>query len=288
MNSWLLSFVAWVALLPAAVISTPCLWGPFPAGGLPSAPASTPSFPFPAVLPAVFFLLAFAGPAGGLIISSLSGWHTGLASALWVTVVLCQALFWAIRWRHPVAAGLTPLLMPYLVLLGGMALLLPSVPGPLLGDAGPRLWIGMHIAVSVLTYALVTLASLAALAAFLQERALRRKRPTAISRALPALTHSEWLQIRLLGLAELVLSLGLMSGMILSWQEYGRPMPLDHKTLLSFATFVVIGALLWVQIRVGLRGRQAGRLVLVAYLLLTLAYPGVKFVTEILLRKAAG
>jgi ABC-type uncharacterized transport system permease subunit len=33
----------------------------------------------------------------------------------------------------------------------------------------------------------------------------------------------------------------------------------------------------------GLRGRRAARLVLLAYLLLTLAYPGVKFVTDILL-----
>jgi ABC-type uncharacterized transport system permease subunit len=35
--------------------------------------------------------------------------------------------------------------------------------------------------------------------------------------------------------------------------------------------------------RSGLRGRRAARVVLVAYLLLTLAYPGVKFVTDVLL-----
>lgn len=231
--------------------------------------------------------VAFAGPAGGLLLTNLEGWHTGLAPALWLTIALCLGLFGGMRWHYPVAARLSPLLMPYLLLLGGMALILSAVFGPLRDGATPRPWIMVHIAVSVVTYALVTLAGIAALAAFLQERALRRKRPSALTRALPALAQSEWLQIRLLGMAELVLSLGLMSGMLLSWQEHGRPMPLDHKSLLSLATFILIGALLWVQVRTGLRGRQAGRLVLVAYLLLTLAYPGVKFVSEIVLRRVA-
>jgi ABC-type uncharacterized transport system permease subunit len=35
--------------------------------------------------------------------------------------------------------------------------------------------------------------------------------------------------------------------------------------------------------RTGLRGRRATRFVLTAYLLLTLAYPGVKFVRDVLL-----
>jgi ABC-type uncharacterized transport system permease subunit len=35
--------------------------------------------------------------------------------------------------------------------------------------------------------------------------------------------------------------------------------------------------------RVGLRGRRAARVALFAWLLLTLAYPGVKFVTSVLL-----
>ena len=35
--------------------------------------------------------------------------------------------------------------------------------------------------------------------------------------------------------------------------------------------------------RTGVRGRRAARYVLLAYLLLTLAYPGVKFVTDVVL-----
>jgi ABC-type uncharacterized transport system permease subunit len=58
---------------------------------------------------------------------------------------------------------------------------------------------------------------------------------------------------------------------------------LDHKTVLVLATFVVIVALLWLHFRRGLSGRRAARYILVAYLLLTLGYPGVKFVTDVLI-----
>ena len=47
--------------------------------------------------------------------------------------------------------------------------------------------------------------------------------------------------------------------------------------------FVVIAALLIVHQRTGLRGQRAARVVLLAYLLLTLAYPGVKFVTDVMM-----
>jgi 2C-methyl-D-erythritol 2,4-cyclodiphosphate synthase len=63
----------------------------------------------------------------------------------------------------------------------------------------------------------------------------------------------------------------------------GELLAFDHKTVLSLLAFAIIGALLVLQFRSGLRGRRAARLVLAAYLLLTLAYPGVKLVTDVLI-----
>src|SRR3546814_14961247 len=62
---------------------------------------------------------------------------------------------------------------------------------------------------------------------------------------------------------------------------------LSHKTLLAVLAFVVIAVLLLLHYRSGLRGRRAARIVLVAYLLLPLAYPRVKFVTDVLLASGA-
>jgi ABC-type uncharacterized transport system permease subunit len=80
-----------------------------------------------------------------------------------------------------------------------------------------------------------------------------------------------------------VLALGLLSGMAAAHFLGGSLLPFDHKTLLSVAAFVVIGFLLLARYRNGIRGRRAARLALLAYLLLTLAYPGVKFVTDVLI-----
>jgi ABC-type uncharacterized transport system permease subunit len=52
---------------------------------------------------------------------------------------------------------------------------------------------------------------------------------------------------------------------------------------LSFLGFGVVLILLVLHHRTGLRGRKAARWLLTGYLLLTLAYPGVKFVREILI-----
>ena len=63
----------------------------------------------------------------------------------------------------------------------------------------------------------------------------------------------------------------------------GQALVFSHKILLSFLGFGVVLILLILHHRTGLRGRKAARWLLSGYLLLTLAYPGVKFVREILI-----
>jgi len=81
-----------------------------------------------------------------------------------------------------------------------------------------------------------------------------------------------------------VLGVGIMTGMATEYFIRGVVLTFDHKTVLTTVGFVVIGLLLIAHYLVGLRGRRAARIVLVGYLLVTLGYPGVKFVTDVLLR----
>ncbi|MFD1624255.1 cytochrome C assembly family protein [Azospirillum griseum] len=228
-------------------------------------------------------LLAAAGPGMWAILQVAGQWQTGFSTALWVTVAACMALFLPLSRLHRVAWRLAPLLLPYLFVVGALATLTEDARAPIMRGNAPGLWIDLHIAVSVFTYALLTLSAVASLAAFLQERALKRKSPTPLTRFLPPVAESERLQLRLLIASEAVLGIGLATGMAVLHFEQGTTLRLDHKTLLSLATFVVVGALLIAQHLTGMRGRRAARLVLIAYLLLTLAYPGVKFVSTILL-----
>lgn len=226
--------------------------------------------------------LAAAGPGMWAVLQVAGQWQTGFSTALWVTVAASMALFLGFSVFHRSAWRLSPLLLPYLLAVGALATLTEDAPAPVLRGGAPGVWIDLHIAISVFTYALLTLSAVASLAAFLQERALKTKRPTALTRFLPPVADSERLQVALLVASEVVLGAGLATGMAVLHFEQGLSLRVDHKTLLSLATFAVVGALLIAQFRTGVRGRTAARMVLIAYLLLTLAYPGVKFVSNIL------
>ncbi len=71
--------------------------------------------------------------------------------------------------------------------------------------------------------------------------------------------------------------------MAIQYYETGAVLEFTHKTIFSLLAFFVIAGLLIVHSRFGLGGRRVARTVLVAYLLLSLGYPGVKFVTDVLL-----
>ncbi|MFQ5617942.1 MAG: inner membrane protein YpjD [Rhodospirillales bacterium] len=227
--------------------------------------------------------VAVAGPLAWVVAQMSGAWRTGLSTTLWVTVAASMALFAVIAALHRQAWRLTPLMAPYMLGIGILATIWQQAPQKALGAAAPAGWIEVHIVVSVATYGLVTIAAVAALAAFLQERSLKEKRPTALTRLLPSVADCESLMVRLLVLGAIVLALGLVTGMATQYEETGAVLAFDHKTILTVTAFVVIGGLLVAHFRSGVRGRMAARFVLLAYLLLTLGYPGVKFVTDVLM-----
>lgn len=227
--------------------------------------------------------VAVAGPLVWVIVKMSGSWQTGLSTTLWVTVAASMIIFALLSVLNDKAWLLTPLLIPYMAVLAAFAIIWQQVPvtHPLVDN--PGVWLEAHILISVATYALVTIAAVAALAAFLQERALKTKRPTSLTRMLPSVAESESLLVRLLIIGEIVLALGLATGMASQYQETGNFIIWDHKAILSLTTFVVIAVLLGAHFISGVRGRRVTRMVLLAYLLLTLGYPGVKFVTDVLI-----
>lgn len=226
--------------------------------------------------------VALMGPVLRAFVTLAPAWHTSLSGALWLTMAASIAIFMALAAMTRNAWRLTPLLLPYLILLGVLAAIWQEAPErPLL--PAPAVWLDLHIIVSVATYGLLTVAAIAGCAVLLQERSLKNKRRSTLALLLPAVATCERLQLRLLAASEVVLGLGLMTGMATQYFVSRAVLTLDHKTLFSLIAFVVIGVLLITQARSGIAGRRIARFVLLAYLLLTLAYPGVKFVTDVLL-----
>lgn len=229
-------------------------------------------------------LVAAAGPALYVFVSVGHAWRSDLSTALWLAVSVSLVIFLPLCRIRPVAMGLAPLLLPYLFLMALGATAARLAPAAALPAGGPTGWLTAHIAVALTTYALLTLAAITALSIFIKERALKRKRPSGgLAGLLPPVSESERLQFELLTAAAAVLFVGVVTGTALQIYEKGVAVVLDHKTVLSFGTLLVLGALLFFHARFGVRGRTAARALLVAYLLLTLAYPGVKFVAQVML-----
>jgi ABC-type uncharacterized transport system permease subunit len=234
----------------------------------------------------LFWLLtavAVAGPLGLVAVRFGASWSSGLSEALWVTVLVAALLFALLSAVSKQAWRLAGLLFPYLILLGVIATIWDHAGAADQVIAMPTGWILVHILVSVVTYGLLTLAAIAGLAVLLRERSMRLKRRGLLADLLPSIADSERLQVRLLVASEVVLGIDVLIGMGIQFAESGRPLVADHKTLLTLGGFFLIGALLFAHYRTGLRGQRAARLFLVGYLLVTLGYPGVKFVRDVLL-----
>ncbi len=226
-------------------------------------------------------LVAFLGPVAHTVHRMGATWRPDFVDAVWVSVAVTVALFALVAGVTRTAWRLAPLLYPFLILLGLLATMPASKPAT--GQVAGGGWMVAHVALSVITYGLTTVAAVAALAAFLQERALKRHRPDSLTRRLPSVRDAESLSVGLLGAAEIVLGLGLVTGMALELARHGSLLALSHKVLLTLIAFAVIGGILAARRLAGVRGRMAARLILVAWLILGLGYVGVKFVTDVLI-----
>jgi ABC-type uncharacterized transport system permease subunit len=235
---------------------------------------------------ALFWLLLAAATVGPLVLDlSVGGgiWRTGFSATLWTIIAATMLVFLAVCLVSGAARRLSGLLLPYLVLLALIAIAWSSVPDEPLPGTLLTAWLQVHIGVSLVTYALISIAAVTALAVWLRERALRAHRVSGWIDMLPAVADAERLQIRLLIAAEVVLGAGMLTGVATQVSATGDLATFDHKTVLSVLTFVLIGVLLLLNRGSGLRGRRAARIVLLAYLLIALAFPGVKFVTDVLI-----
>ncbi len=213
------------------------------------------------------------------------GWQSGFVATSWTTLAGMLAVYLCVAAWTPEAWRLAPLVGMYATVAGGLSFVMALATGE--GETPPAslppAWFAIHVGMAVITYALVTLSAIAALAASIQDRAVKTKRPTRLSRLLPSIAGCEALSLRLLTVGVAVLAAGLVTGVAMEYLLRGGLPPMNHKTVLTLAAFFVLVALLAAHFGTGMRGRRAARGVLLGYLLLALGYPGVKFVTDVLL-----
>lgn len=172
-----------------------------------------------------------------------------------------------------------------LVLPLAAVLIIPSVLWPESRPLSAKLGMGtqVHVVVSVLAYAVLTIAACQSLILAYQEQRLSRKRPRGVLHILPPLMIQEELLFQLIALGFFLLTLSLATGMAFVADMFAQH--LVHKTILSLMAWLVFGVLLWGRWRHGWRGRMAVRLSLAGFVILALAYFGSKLVLELILHR---
>ncbi|HLW04740.1 MAG TPA: cytochrome c biogenesis protein CcsA [Azoarcus sp.] len=211
------------------------------------------------------------------------GIQFGFGSAVSMMVWLAICFYW-IETFYAALHGLHALALPAGVIATLLSLVFPGQHELInVGSVAFR----AHFIVSMLAYSLFTLAVLHAMLMTVAERQLHSGRISRAIAQLPPLMTMEALLFRLIGIAFILLTLALGSGVLFSEELFGEPFRANHKTVFASASWLLFGALLFGRSVWGWRGRVALRWTLAGFIALILAYFGSRFVLEVLLQRVA-
>ncbi len=204
------------------------------------------------------------------------GFAQALSIMLWLAVAIC--------WLEGLAYRIEALLPMVLAI----AALCAPLPGFFSGRPTPdaySLQFKLHLFAGMLAYSLFAVATFHALLISIVERQLHAH-PTLADRGVPPLLSLEALVFKLTGAAFAVLTLTFAVGIAYSESIFGRALRFDHKTVFVVLSWLIFGLLLAGRLLYGWRGRTALRWTLAGFLMLMLAYPGSRFVLEVVLGRS--
>lgn len=188
----------------------------------------------------------------------------------------------ALSWRRPRFAAIGSALM----LLAGIVAV-GTAQGPHGNHLQQHNWeIVAHIVLSVIAYALLTIAVALAVALGLLDRRLRTRKALGWMKMLPSVEALESGTFQALVAGFAILTLALFSGFIFVDDLFAQH--LIHKTVLSCLAWIVFGILLFGRWRFGWRGRTTASWTVSGFALLALAYFGSKIVLEAILGRHWG
>ncbi|MGE0801138.1 MAG: inner membrane protein YpjD, partial [Lautropia sp.] len=204
----------------------------------------------------------------------------GFAKLLSATVWIGVLLVWLESLRVEVGR-LTLLLSPLAVVLVLLPYFFPGARFELADQ--PPLFVP-HLIIGTLAYGVMFLAAMQALMMAAAEHRLhprRVERPGLLTAllaggtvTLPPLMVLERILFRVISVGFVLLLATTLTGIVFAEETFGRPLPLNHKTVFSLIATVFFGLLLAGRWLWGWRGRIAIRLTLGGFVLLLLSYVG--------------
>ncbi len=143
-----------------------------------------------------------------------------------------------------------------------------------------------HVLIALMSYGLLTVGAIVAIYATLQERRLQAGQLSTMSSLFAPLETTEKLLFGITAAGTAGLALAISSGLMFVDNLFAQH--LAHKAVFSILALVVFGTLLAGRFIAGWRGARAVKLYLGGFLLLCLAYFGVRVVLEQLLNRSWG
>ena len=206
----------------------------------------------------------------------------GFAQALSVMMFLGVLISWLEAFAYPIQA-----VYPLVLVAAAICVPLPAFFPGRVGHETLSFEFRLHMFFGMLAYSLFTVATLhAVLISKIENRLHGAPGLDGPLANLPPLLSLERLVFGLIGAAFAVLTATLVFGMVYSESFLGRAMRLEHKTVFVILSWVIFGMLLAGRWRYGWRGRTALRWTITGFVVLMLAYPGSRFVLEVLLHRA--
>ncbi|MDQ6995489.1 MAG: cytochrome c biogenesis protein CcsA [Mariprofundaceae bacterium] len=135
-----------------------------------------------------------------------------------------------------------------------------------------------HLLISMIAYAVLTMAAFHAVMLLLLDQALKRKTIHPVIQAMPPLMSLETLMMSLLRWSVWLLLVSILTGLVWQWVDFSNFAILNHKVLLALFSFGLLSWLIQQQRKGIWHARRTSQLLLVAYVLMLLAYFGVHLI----------
>lgn len=208
-----------------------------------------------------------------------SQWILGITNAFSIITWSVALVFTIIALRQPIE-NLGVVVLPAAAAAVIAAWLWPADSE---GLVTPSNQLTVHLIVSILAYAFLSLAVVQALLLNAQEKRLRQRDPGRILNALPPIQTMEGLLFLLAGIGFVLLTLTLISGAVYTRSLFGVTFAFNHHTVLAVMAWVIFGVLLAGHFWFGWRGRRATHWTIAGFIVLVLGYFGTKYIVEVLL-----
>ena len=197
-----------------------------------------------------------------------------LSFLAWALVALYSIVLY--RYRTQAVGAFT---MPLISVLTLVALLIgTNVNAPATFSATPLF--PFHTTILIFAYAAFAIAFMASVMYLLQERELKLKTFSAIFHRLPALSTVNEIATSAAALGLLLLTLGIVSGMVWSSKRFGQAWRNDPKEIFALLTWLLYLALIVYRFTPHWRGRSAAWLGVVGFALVLLTFLGTRFLNS--------